>query len=74
MGNGDAQGCAGSAFGIVGNDIENFNLELLAQGTEDGADEKGSKQAEGHGSQGVNQIGLHRDVYIFSVSGISFTL
>ena len=31
MGNGDAQGCAGSAFGIVGNDIENFNLELLAQ-------------------------------------------
>ena len=65
MGNGDAQGCAGSAFGIVGNDIENFYLELLAQGTEDGADEKGSKQAEGHGSQGVNQIGLHRNVYIF---------
>ena len=41
MGNGDAQGCAGSAFGIVGNDIENFNLELLAQGTEDGADDNG---------------------------------
>ena len=39
MGNGDAQGCAGSAFGIVGNDIENFYLELLAQGTEDGAEE-----------------------------------
>ena len=28
MGNGDAQGRAGSAFGVVGNDVENFYLEL----------------------------------------------
>ena len=65
MGNGDAQGRAGSAFGVVGNDVENFYLELPAQGTEDGADEKGCKQAEGHGPQSVNQIGPHRDVNIF---------
>ena len=47
-------------FGLV-----YFYLELPAQGTEDGADEKGCKQAEGHGPQSVNQIGPHRDVNIF---------
>ena len=40
--------------------------ELLAQCAEDGSDEQGRKKAEGHGSQRINQVGLHGDVYIFS--------
>ena len=66
MGNGNPKGSAGGAFGIVRNHIENLNAELLAQRAEDGSDEQGRKKAEGHGSQRINQVGLHGNVYIFS--------
>lgn len=65
MGNGNTQSRAGSAFGIVCDYIKNFNVELLSKSSENGADQKGSKKAEGHGSQGINQIGLDGDADIF---------
>ena len=40
MGNGNAQGCTGSALGVIGNDIKQLNLELLSQGAKNGANEQ----------------------------------
>ena len=65
MGNGNTQSRAGSAFGIVCDYIKNLNGEVLSKSSENGADQKGSKKAEGHGSQGINQIGLDGDADIF---------
>ena len=65
MGNGNAQSGSCGAFGIISDHIKNLNVKLLSQGSEYGADEQGGKQAEGHGSQCIDQIGLDSDVNIF---------
>lgn len=65
MGNGDTQGCSRSAFCIFGDHVEDFNVKLLSKGSENRSDEEGSKEAKGHGSQGVDEIRLNRNVDIF---------
>ena len=56
-----ADGVADGAFpGTDGDDdgLQEADVELLADGVEDGADKQGAEQALGHGPEGVDSVAL----------------
>ena len=66
MGDSDAQSGSGGCLGISRDSEKNLDAGLISKRLKNGSDEEGGEEAEGHGSQRVDEIRVQGDIDIFS--------